>query len=162
MTPTRLITTFGGVGTLPGAPGTWGSAAAIPLTWALHWLGGAPLVVVATFVIFAVGWWATAADPRAAADDPGEIVIDEVAGQMIALWPLSIGLWVAGHPAHLYPWPGWVGAFVLFRLFDILKPPPIRWVDRPGALWIMLDDVLAGVAAAIVITIAAGVSHGWF
>ncbi len=162
MTPARLITTVGGIGTLPWAPGTWGSAAAIPFTWILHWLGGAPLVVAATALVFVIGWWATNADPRSATDDPGEIVIDEVAGQMIALWPLSIGLWLVDHPPHLFPWPGWIGAFTLFRFFDVLKPPPIRWVDRPGALWIMLDDVLAGALAAIVITIAAGVSHGWF
>lgn len=158
----RIITTFGGIGTLPKAPGTWGSLAALPLTWVLHMIGHAPLVVCVTLLLFALGIWAIKQDPRAAEDDPGEIVIDEVVGQMIALWPLSIGLWVMSMPSHVFPWPGVVGCFILFRFFDILKPWPIRLVDRPGAVWIMLDDVAAGVAAALITTIAAGVSHGWF
>ncbi|MGD1922854.1 MAG: phosphatidylglycerophosphatase A [Paracoccaceae bacterium] len=158
----RAITTVFGTGTLPWAPGTWGSLAAIPITWGLHWLGHAPLVVAATVVLFFLGTWAIGREPRAAADDPGEIGSDEVVGQMIALWPLSIGIWLMGLPPSVFPWPGIVGAFVLFRLFDIWKPWPIRLLDRPGAIWIMLDDVGAGVAAALVTLTAAGISHGWF
>ena len=158
----RLITTFGYVGTLPEAPGTWGSLIALPFGYLLHLIGHAPLMVAVTVLLFPLGVWAINQDPRAAADDPGEIVIDEVVGQLIALWPLSIGLWLTEHPSHVFPWPGVVGGFILFRLFDIWKPWPIRAVDRPGAIWIMLDDVVAGIAAALVIFIAAGVSHGWF
>ncbi|MEM9061358.1 MAG: phosphatidylglycerophosphatase A [Pseudomonadota bacterium] len=158
----RAITTVFGVGTLPGAPGTWGSLAAIPLTWGLHWLGHAPLVVCATIVLFILGIWAIGQDPRAASDDPGEIVIDEVVGQMLALWPLSVGVWLMGMPSSVFPWPGIVGGFVLFRLFDIWKPWPISELDRPGAVWIMLDDVGAAAMAAIVTLVFAGISHGWF
>ncbi len=158
----RLITTFGYVGTLPKAPGTWGSLVALPFGYLLHLFGHAPLLVAVTVLLFPLGVWAINQDPRAAEDDPGEIVIDEVVGQLIALWPLSVGLWLMDHPSHIFPWPGAVGGFILFRLFDIWKPWPIRAVDRPGAVWIMLDDVAAGIAAALVIFVSAGVSHGWF
>ena len=158
----RLITTFGYVGTLPKAPGTWGSLIALPFGYLLHLIGHAPLVVAVTVLLFPVGVWAINQDPRAAEDDPGEIVIDEVVGQLIALWPLSIPLWLMDLPSNVFPWPGVLAGFVLFRLFDIWKPWPIRLADRPGALWIMLDDVAAGVVAAIVVVLSTGVSHGWF
>ena len=158
----RMIVTVGGVGLLKPAPGTWGSAVAIPVTYALHVIGGAGLVIAMTFALFGIGYWASHAYLSGRHEDPSEIVIDEVVGQLIALWPLSIGLWLMDHPSHIFPWPGVVGGFILFRLFDIWKPWPIRAFDRPGAVWIMLDDVAAGIAAALVIFVSAGVSHGWF
>ncbi|RMD47102.1 MAG: phosphatidylglycerophosphatase A [Alphaproteobacteria bacterium] len=159
----QVIATFGGVGLLPLAPGTWGSAAALPLGWLAHGLGGFALVALVTVVAFAAGWWATAEVTRGRAEqDPGEIVIDEVAGQLVALWPLSLGLTVMGAPAWLFPWPGWVGGFVMFRLFDILKPGPVRRADRMHTpLGVMLDDLVAGALAAVVVTAAAAVAHGW-
>ena len=85
----------------------------------------------------------------------------QVAGLWIALWPLSAGLWHAGADPWLFPWPGWVGAFVLFRVFDILKPGPVGWADRhDGAFGVMLDDVIAGAIAAVLIAIGAVVAHG--
>lgn len=158
----RLFATFFGIGLLPWAPGTWGTAAAIPVAWVLHSLGGFPLLLAATVLAFALGWWATAEATRGAADhDPSEIVIDEVVGTWIALWPLSAGLWHAGADAWVFPWPGWIGAFLFFRLFDIWKPGPIGWADRRGdALGVMLDDVIAGVFAVVVVAIAAFISHG--
>lgn len=158
----RWIATVFGVGLLPWAPGTWGSAAAIPFIWVLHGLGGFPLVLAACVVIFFAGWWATAEMTRGAADhDPSEVVIDEVAGMAVALLPLSFGLWHAGLGAWVFPWPGWVAGFVLFRLFDIWKPGPVGWADaRPDALGVMLDDVIAGVLAAIWVALGAWVSHG--
>jgi phosphatidylglycerophosphatase A len=93
--------------------------------------------------------------------DPSEIVIDEVVGMWIALWPLSAGLWLGGADPWVFPWPGWVGAFVMFRLFDVWKPGPVGWADRqPGTMGVMLDDVIAGALAAAVVTLAAGVAHG--
>jgi phosphatidylglycerophosphatase A len=159
----RAIATFGYVGCIPGAPGTWGSLAALPLGYGLHWLGGFPLLALATLVVFALGLRATTAATRGQPDhDPSEIVIDEVAGQWIALMPLSLGLWLAGAAPHVFPWPGWVGAFVLFRAFDILKPWPVSLADRrPDALGVMLDDVLAGLYAAGCMTLMAAVAHGW-
>jgi phosphatidylglycerophosphatase A len=160
----RLVATVGGIGHLPGGPGTWASAATIPLAWVLHMAGGIWLLAAATVAVTLLGHWATARYIEGRPDaDPSEVVIDEVAGMMVALWPLSLGLTMAGTAPHVFPWPGWVGAFLLFRFFDILKPPPVSWAERPaGALGIMLDDLVAGLLAALVITIAAGVAHGWF
>lgn len=162
MRPSRFVATLGGIGTLPVAPGTWGSLAALPLGYALHGLGGFFLLATATLLVCGLGWWATAAEEAATGThDPGEIVIDEVIGQWIALWPLSAGLSHAGIDPWVFPWPGWVGAFVLFRLFDIWKPGPVGWADRqPGATGVMLDDIIAGLFAAIGVAIAAWVAHG--
>ena len=162
MRPSRLIATFGGVGLIRPAPGTWGSAAALPLGWVLHGLGGFPLLALATLAVAALGWWAARAEEAATGShDESAIVIDEVAGQWIALWPLSLGLNHAGVDPWLFPWPGWLGAFLAFRLFDIWKPGPIGWADRqPGATGVMLDDLIAGVAAAVTVAVAAFIAHG--
>jgi phosphatidylglycerophosphatase A len=89
---TRLIATFGGVGDLRPAPGTWGSLAALPFAWALHSLGGFWAIALGTLAITVIGWWAVERELAGSADkDPSEIVIDEVAGQFIALWPVSLG-----------------------------------------------------------------------
>lgn len=159
---TRFIATFGFVGLLPGAAGTWGSLAALPVGYLLHRLGGFPLLLAATAVAYALGIWATRVETSEQADlDPGHIVIDEVVGLWIALMPLSAGLWFAGAPPGLFPWPGWVSAFVLFRIFDIWKPGPIAWADRrKGPTGVMLDDVLAGLLAAAVVTVMAAIAHG--
>lgn len=146
---TGTIATLFGIGYLRPAPGTWGSLAALPLAWGLHVLGGFPALVVATLVVFVLGWWAVAQWTRGQADhDPSEAVIDEVAGQWLALWPVSFGAAFAD-VAVLALWPGWIAAFLLFRLFDIWKPGVIGRADRRGdALGTMLDDLLAGVFAA--------------
>jgi phosphatidylglycerophosphatase A len=158
----RIVATFFFVGHMKPFSGTWGSAAAIPVAWVLHGLGGFPLLAAASLAVFALGWWATARYTAGHAQhDPSEVVIDEVAGQWIALWPLSAGLWHAGADPWLFPWPGWVGAFVMFRLFDIWKPGPVGWADRqPHAAGVMLDDVLAGLMAGAVVALAAGIAHG--
>jgi phosphatidylglycerophosphatase A len=159
---TRMIAIFFGAGLLRPAPGTWGTAAALPCAWVIHGLFGFPGLLIATILAFGLGWWATAVETRGKADhDPSEIVIDEVVGLWIALMPLSAGLWHAGAAPWVFPWPGWVGAFVLFRLFDIWKPWVIGWADRRGdALGVMLDDVIAGVFAAVLLAVAAAISHG--
>lgn len=183
--PARIATVVG-LGYLPGAPGTWASVAAIPLAWALHAIGGFWLVGLVTVMLAVLGWWAArellaerATHPGDAVDlewdetdsayvapghdDPSEIVIDEVVGMLIALWPLSAGLTISGAAWHVWPWPGWVLAFLLFRFFDIVKPPPVRWADNlPGATGVMLDDIIAGALTAVLALIAAGISHGWF
>ncbi|MEO1467887.1 MAG: phosphatidylglycerophosphatase A [Pseudomonadota bacterium] len=159
------IATLGPVGALP-ASGTVASALTIPAFWLLHGLGGAALTVAATLAVTALGWWATdrLLAARATPDaDPSDVVIDEVAGMMLALWPLSIGLTMAGASAWLFPWPGWVLGFALFRALDILKPPPVSTAERaPGASGVMLDDLVAGALTALAATLAAGIAHGWF
>ena len=162
-TVTRFVATFGYVGFLPGPAGTWGSLAALPLGYLLHLLGGPLLLATAIAAAYGAGAWAVRVETFEADDlDPAHIVIDEVVGQWVALMPLSLGLWAAGAPAHLFPWPGWVGGFLLFRLFDIWKPGPVGWADRrKGPTGVMLDDVVAGVLAALVVTLLAAVAHGW-
>ena len=139
--PATLFATGFGTGLLPFAPGTCGSLAAVPFAWAIrsHW--GAAGIAVATLIVFIIGWWVAATVAEATGtEDPGTIVIDEVAGQWLALVaapldPLAYAL-----------------AFLLFRLFDIWKPWPARWADRhvKGGLGIMLDDLLAAVYAILV------------
>ena len=161
---TRLIATWFYAGLLPKVPGTWGSAAALPFAVALHAIGNFPLLLIATIGVFFIGWWATAEETRGKDNhDPGEIVIDEVAGQWITLFPLSGWLWWIGADLTILPWPGLVTGFVLFRAFDILKPWPVSWADRkPTPFGVMFDDVLAGIYAAICLTIAGGLAHGYF
>jgi len=157
----RVITTFFGVGLLRPAPGTWGSAAAVPVAYLIHLLGGFPALLIATLLVFFIGWWATAEATRGKEDhDPSEIVIDEVAGQWVALLPVSIGAVHAGGDM-LALYPGIITAFLAFRLFDIWKPGPVGWADRKStALGVMLDDIIAGVLAALVVMLAAGLTHG--
>ena len=160
---TRLIATFLYVGYLRPGSGTWGSLAALPAAWLLHALGGPVLLALGSALAFTAGWWATAVETRGKEDtDPSEIVIDEVAGQWLALLPVSIGASHAGVTITAL-WPGWVVAFLAFRLFDIWKPGPIGWADRRGGpTGVMLDDILAGVAAALCVMLGAWLAHGIF
>jgi phosphatidylglycerophosphatase A len=159
----RVLATFCYIGKLPGPSGTWGSAAAIPLAYALHWLGGFPMLAISTVGLYGAGFWATRLETFEKDElDPREIVVDEVVGQWIALWPLSAGLWAASAAPHVFPWPGWVAGFVLFRLFDIVKIGPVGWADRrKGPTGVMLDDAIAGAMAAAVVTVMAAIAHGW-
>lgn len=157
----RLIATVGGLGHLRPAPGTWASLAALPLAWVLHTWGGFPLLAIATVLATVGGLWATGvmigSDPHM---DPPEVVIDEVAGQWLALWSISLPAWLHGIDITVL-WPGWVSAFVLFRLFDIWKPGPVGWADRSGgASGVMLDDLIAGLFAALGTVLLAGLAHG--
>lgn len=157
----RLVATFFYVGLLKPAPGTWGSLAALPVFWLLHVLGGPLLCVVGVALAYALGHWATSVETaREGLEDPGWIVIDEVAGQWVALLPLSFG---AAHVdmAVTALWPGWIAGFALFRLFDIWKPGPVGWADRMGnATGVMLDDVIAGLMAAVCVVLLAVLAHG--
>lgn len=161
MTASRWIATFFGVGLMRPGPGTWGSLAALPAAWVIHVLGGFPALALASIVVFVLGWWVTVIETAGRDDpDPSEIVIDEVAGMWIALWPVSLGAAMQG-VSMLALWPGWVVAFLAFRLFDIWKPGPIGWADRRhDPLGVMLDDVIAGAFAAVAVIFAAGIAHG--
>ncbi|MEO0864443.1 MAG: phosphatidylglycerophosphatase A [Pseudomonadota bacterium] len=156
-----MICTVAGVGHIRPAPGTWGSAAALLLAWIVHTVGGFGLFAAATVLIFALGWWATARITAGSDDhDPSEVVVDEVVGQWLALFPLSYAATTRDMDI-LVMWPGWIAAFVLFRLFDIRKPWLVGWADRRGdALGVMLDDVIAGVFAALGVIALAALAHG--
>ena len=157
----EAIATVGYVGRLRPAPGTWGSLAAFPLAWVLWSLGGLPLFLLAIPFVFGLGWWATEQATRGKEyHDPSEIVIDEVAGQWIALLPVAVGAAMSGADP-LAMWPGLVAAFMFFRVFDIIKPGPVGLADRrEDALGVMLDDVVAGGLASMCVAMAAVVAHG--
>lgn len=140
--PVRLAATFFWSGHLPFAPGTWGSVAALPFAWLFLAYGGWPLLLAAVAGATAVGFWSAGRYADAIGrEDPGAVVIDEVAGQ-----------WIALLPATLDPVSFAIG-FAAFRVFDILKPWPASWADRElsGSPGIMIDDLFAGCYAAITV-----------
>lgn len=157
----RIVATFFYVGLLKPAPGTWGSLAALPVFYALHIVGGPWLCVIGIAVAYIAGHWATTRETaRAGIEDPGWIVIDEVAGQWVALLPLTFGAASVGVGIGAL-WPGWIAAFALFRLFDIWKPGPVGAADRRGDVTgVMLDDVIAGAMAAVCVILLAAIAHG--
>jgi phosphatidylglycerophosphatase A len=140
----ELIATFFGMGRLRPGPGTWGSAAAALLWWAAaHWVSPDFRVgVLLALALLAVASGIPAATRFARASglkDPPSVVIDEVAGQWITLLFVPVG------------WKTLLAGFILFRGFDILKPPPVRQLERlPEGTGIVVDDVAAGVYALLV------------
>ena len=143
----KVVATALGAGYSPIAPGTCGTIMAIPLAWVL-----APLLVwqflIVTAAITALGIWAAhRADIAWGTHDSGRIVIDEVAGYLVT---------VAFVPRTSVAALG-IG-FVLFRALDIIKPPPVRWLDQnlPGGWGVVLDDVAAGVMGAAIMV---GLQH---
>jgi len=157
---THLIATFFYVGHLRPAPGTWGSLAALPAAWIVYVLVGPWGLLIACVLAYALGLWATAVETKGKDNhDPSEIVIDEVVGQWIALLPVAFGAWARGVEITAL-WPGWIAAFLLFRLFDITKWGPVGWADRlHGPTGVMLDDVIAGIFAAIGVAALAALFH---
>lgn len=156
----RLIGTVFYIGHMRPAPGTWGSLVALPAAYLLYQLGGVWLLVVAIVAGFIKGLWATRMMTKGTTDhDPSEIVVDELVGQWIALLPVIYGASMMG-ASVLALWPGWLAAFLLFRAFDITKPWLVGWADRrDDALGVMLDDVIAGVFAAIGVVALAALFH---
>lgn len=141
MTPMHWIASGGGIGRARFAPGTIASLAAVLIGAPLLWLDHRLITLLAIFTCV-IGTWAI--HETGEQGDPGWIVIDEFAGQWIAM--LGLGR------ASLY---GLIAAFVLFRFFDITKLGPVGWADRKhGAVGVMADDVVAGliVAALLFVT----------
>lgn len=127
----KWVVSLGGVGFLRPAPGSWGSLVVLPVAFA-----GPVAAALLALLLLGVGLWALKRLPEAGAD-PGWVVIDEGAGQALALAAL--------------PAAGLLGvalAFGLFRLFDIWKPGPVRWLDRQKTpSGVMGDDIMAGAMA---------------
>jgi len=143
----RLVATWFGCGYSPVGPGTVGSLAALAIAWPLVYYAGwqprwflAPVLVLTVPAIWAAG--VTAIEEQK--EDPQIVVVDEVLGQWLTLAGAS----------HLNL-QSWIAALVLFRLFDIWKPPPVRQLERlPGGTGIVADDLMAGVYAALVLFVA--------
>ena len=140
--PASLIATCFGAGLVPWAPGTVASALALPLAWLIRTYTGTLGLAIATLVLIVIGIWAAGAyERRTGVRDSSAIVIDEVAGQFVALLlvPPTIAVYAVG--------------FVLFRLFDVVKPWPISLLDKrvKGGIGVMLDDIVAGALAAVLL-----------
>jgi phosphatidylglycerophosphatase A len=146
-----FLATAGGAGYAPVAPGTAGSAIGV-LLYLLTWQWTLMEQFVLLSVVSAVGVWAsTVAARHFGRDDPGAVVIDEVAGQLLTL-TVSGGSLVAVS-----------AGFLIFRLLDIVKPWPAgRFEHLPGGLGIMADDLMAGLYGRIVLMAAAWLAPAWF
>jgi phosphatidylglycerophosphatase A len=117
---------------------------AILLAWILHWTGGFPLLAIATIALSIYGWSIRPARNNLA-------VADLIAGQWLALWALSGGLWFAEAAPYIFPYPGWIGAWIMYLAFLWL------WSGR-DPFW---RHILAGAASAAVTLMLAAISHGW-
>lgn len=124
-------------GKLPFAPGTFGSLAALPLCWLFSRLDRPTAVAATVLIIAAAVWLAGAAERLLQRQDPGSIVIDEIAGMLVTFSGLPFTAFSAA------------AGFVLFRILDITKPFPIGWVEKrlSGGVGIVLDDLIAGAIA---------------
>jgi phosphatidylglycerophosphatase A len=132
------------IGTVPFAPGTFGAIIGLPIVFFLSRLDLLlSVLLVLLFIFFAMGV-ASAAEKILNQKDPAKIVIDEIAGLMVAFAGLPFNLKTA------------VAGFILFRVFDILKPFPIRTVERRvgGGIGVVIDDVLAGIYVNLILRLA--------
>ena len=143
--PAHIIALGAGAGLVPVAPGTAGTLLAFPLYWGLaNWLAS-PAVLALITAGFVVGIWACGETGRAlGAADHGAMVWDEI---------VAFALVLVFTPAG---WKWQAGAFLLFRFFDIVKPPPIRYFDRKwkNGFGVMFDDLLAALYALLVLALA--------
>lgn len=140
-----------GVGYLPVAPGTFGSLVAVGIFLLLaRVVTGSSLVAVVLVLIFASTvagiWAATRTEQLSGKKDPGKVVVDEVAGQFIALFPLTL--------FSRWSTVAVIVSFILFRFFDIVKPYPAnRLQELNGGAGVMFDDLVAGVYGAVIVSI---------
>lgn len=146
-----FVATFFGAGLAKKAPGTFGSLATLPLAFLLAYFFGFNGLIYATIAVFIIGtaavYFATKGEKET---DPGKIVIDETAGQLTSF------LLVAPHLYHVFNLKAifiYLLGFALFRFFDIVKMGPVKWADTKikNAFGVMLDDVFAGIFAALVL-----------
>jgi phosphatidylglycerophosphatase A len=142
-----LLSSFFGCGYFPKAPGTIGSLGGIVVAGLLAYFGlgrGALLILLLVLLLPSI-WSATVTARVLNRKDPGQVVIDEVLGQWVAL--LGAAAWT---------WKSFLAAFILFRLFDIWKPQPVRAAESlPEGTGIVMDDLIAGVYGALILYIGA-------
>ncbi len=141
-----LFLAFGfGSGLAKKAPGTFGTVAGIPIYWLMAQTDLLAYSLLTLLALLVGVWICDVAAKKLGEHDFGGIVWDEIVGLLITLWVVPV------------TWQNIGLGFVLFRFFDIVKPWPIRWVDRKvqGGLGIMLDDVLAGIFAALLLAMIA-------
>jgi phosphatidylglycerophosphatase A len=134
-----------GAGTLPFAPGTWGTVIAIPLYLLVAHTSLLIYSIITLIIIVAGIWICDVAEKASGVRDHSGIVWDEIAGFFVTMLAAPKGIiWIA------------IG-FILFRIFDVWKPQPIRWVDQhvDGGLGIMVDDIIAAVYAWIILQLLA-------
>lgn len=139
--PLLWLVTWGHSGRLRPASGTWGSVASIPFVFAISMLGGGLALLAFALLCFIAGLWAIPLYTALGDDkDPPEIVLDEVAG--MALTFIAVQQW---------DMVTLLAGFAIFRVLDALKPGPIGWCDRhlKGGLGVMMDDIIAGLAASL-------------
>ncbi len=145
------VATALGVGYVPFAPGTFGSLAGLVLYLGVRASGQPAVELAAVVIVFLLGAWAaTAAEAHFGHIDPGPVVIDEVLGMLVtlALVPVSV--------------TGALVGFVLFRVFDVLKPPPCNTLEAlPGGWGVMSDDFMAAVYAHLCVRLLAWLAPGW-
>jgi phosphatidylglycerophosphatase A len=136
-----FLATGGYIGRIPFAPGTFGSLIGIPIAYVFSMIGKPAAFTAVALIILAAVWVAHLAEQQLKQKDPGCIVIDEIAGMCVAL---------VGIP---FTWSTGLAGFFMFRVFDILKPPPVRQLDRrlSGGWGIVMDDVAAGAMTNIVL-----------
>ena len=144
-----MLASVFGIGYIPIAPGTFGSAAGL-LVWAVvpHTPQAQASAIVA---LLAVGSWAgSIAEHHFGRTDPAQVVIDEVMGMLITLFMNPVG------------WAGAIGAFLLFRIFDVIKPFPANRLEQlPGGAGVMADDGMAAIYANLALRAVIAFGPGW-
>ena len=146
-----FLASFGYVGYFPIAPGTAGSAAALPLFYLLRWSNVPYIELVVIVAVFAIGVWAASGTEVALGrKDPGIVVIDEVLGMLITLALLPVSIW------------GVLAGFLFFRVFDVIKPYPAAQLEHlHGGLGIMADDAVAGLYSYLLLRVCIWLVPAW-
>ena len=146
-----FVATFGYLGYVPIAPGTFGSAAGLVVFAAVRWSGSPGLELAVIAILLAIGVWSgNAAEKYFGGVDPAPVILDEVVGMLITLALIPVNL------------PGAIAGFLLFRLLDVIKPwPANRFEALHGGLGVMADDAMAAVYANVSLRILLWLMPGW-